>query len=168
MGQAAKRKGVRRAVRTAALATAAVQLAEDPVLQGIQATAAADEEAQARWRADAPRQQQRLERAGWYFVAASPVGLGAWQHHDKGIRLLHSVRRENDGLLWAQVSLSRTDHQLPAPGQLQDVHWLLYPSLIGIQVFMPPSQRYAFPELLHIWTCLDRSPVPVFRVTPAL
>ena len=127
-----------------------------------------DQEAIARWQADAPRQQRRLGQAGWYLTAKSPIGLGSWQHYDKGIRLLHAVMREPDGMLWSHMSLSRADRQLPSWEQLRDAHWLLYPALIGVQVCAPPSSHYNFAEVTHMWTCLDKSPVPDFRIAGAI
>lgn len=142
--------------------------AEDPKMQRLAAEARDDRELQARWKADAPRQQRRLESKGWRFIARSPIGLGSWMHYEKGIRLLHSVRRMDDGKLWSHLSLSRADHVLPVWEQLRDVHWLLYPSLYGVQVCAPPSEHYTFYEVAHMWTCLDAYPLPDFTIGGAI
>lgn len=154
--------------RQEAATTTIMQLAERPDVQAFVESVKSDREAMGRWQADAPRQQRRLEQAGWFFVAKSPIGLGSWQHYDKGVRLLHSVMRQPDGKLWSHMSLSRSDHQLPSWEQLRDTHWLLYPSLNGVVVCAPASQHYSLAEVMHMWTCLDGSPVPDFRIAGAI
>jgi len=119
---------------------------------------------QARLRVDAPEQERRLKAAGWQRAFDSATGLGGWGHPGKGLKVLHSLCREDDGSLWAHVSLSyhRESGRLPDWFELRDVHWLLYPEDFGVQVVAPPSRHRSIAEVAHLFTRLDAPAVPDF------
>jgi hypothetical protein len=165
MGQQSRVKQARRALRahdSRARTAHVLALADQPGVQAMREADMADEVLQARWRADLRLQKPRLRRAGWVHVQSSPLGAGAWQHLEAGLRMLHSLGRWEDGRLWAHVSLSQASHRMPEWHQLRDLHWLLYPSLKAVQMVVPPSQHVNLGEVAHLWTCLDGDVLPDF------
>jgi hypothetical protein len=123
-----------------------------------------DEGLQARYRADAPAQTRRLTSAGWSLAFAGTAGLGGWGHGSLDLKMIHSLHREDDGGLWAHVSLSyhRDRGRLPGWYALRDLHWLLYPGDFGVQVAAPPDRHRSIAEVAHLFTRLDAPAVPDF------
>lgn len=116
-----------------------------------------------------------MELAGWVCRALGNDGLGLWDSPRRGLRLIHSVAREADGEVWAHVSVSRRDRQLPTWDQLLVVKDLvLGPQALALMV-MPPEDEYVHgpgptgeamaqqAEVHHLWHCLTRRPTPDFR-----
>lgn len=104
-----------------------------------------------------------LELDGWTEVRVSVDGWSA-DHRRTGLRVIHSIAREDDGELWAHVSVSRRDRKLPSWEVLRDVFRLLYPERVGLIVIPPAVEHYTDPavEVHHVWCCLTRRPVPDF------
>lgn len=100
---------------------------------------------------------------GWIQRVHGGDGLGLWDQPKRSLRLIHSIAREKDGEIWAHVSLSRRDRQLPTWEQIVAVKQLLYPELVALQVLAPASEWYSHSEVHHIWVCLTRRPTPDFR-----
>jgi hypothetical protein len=123
-----------------------------------------DEDLQARCRADAPGQERRLRAAGWRRAFEGTAGLGGWGNGGLNLKMIHSLHREDDGGLWAHVSLSyyRDPGRLPGWYALRDLHWLLYPGDFGVQVVAPPSLHRSIAEVAHLFTRLDAPAVPDF------
>jgi hypothetical protein len=123
-----------------------------------------DEDLQARCRADAPEQVRRLRAAGWRRGFEGTAGLGSWGNGAADLKMVHSLHREDDGGLWAHVSLShfRDSGRLPGWYALRDLHWLLYPGDFGVQVVAPPSRHRSIAEVAHVFTRLDAPAVPDF------
>ena len=78
------------------------------------------------------------------------------------LRLIHSVYREADGLVWGHVSLSSAGGDLPGWYPLRNANWLVYPGLTGIVVVAAESRHVNISECAHIWTCLEGSRLPDF------
>lgn len=123
-----------------------------------------DEDLQARYRADAPGQERRLKSAGWVRAFEGTAGLGGWGHAGFNLKMIHSLHREDNGGLWAHVSLSyyRDPRRLPGWYDLRDLHWLLYPGDFGVQVVAPPDRHRSIGEVAHVFTRLDAPAVPDF------
>lgn len=130
------------------------------------ARSVSDEGLQARYRADAPGQERRLRAAGWKRAFFGTAGLGGWGHAGGDLKMIHSLRREDDGGLWAHLSLSyyRDKGRLPGWYDLRDLHWLLYRGDLefGVQVVAPPSRHRSIGEVAHLFTRLDAPAVPDF------
>jgi hypothetical protein len=134
-----------------------------PEVAAVHAAALADEELQARLKADTSRQLTRLRRAGWVRVTQGSDGAGWHAHPAQGLKLIHSVNRESDGNLWGHFSMSLYgEGRLPTWYELRDAQWLLYPEHVGIQVVAPPEKHYSIAEVLHVWTCLTADVLPAF------
>lgn len=124
----------------------------------------ADEDLQRRWREDSFAQHVRLRRAGWEHAFEGTAGLGGWGNGAADLKMIHSLHREDDGSLWAHVSLShyRDKGRLPGWYALRDLHWLLYPDLFAVQVVAPVSRHRSIAEVAHLFTRLDAPAVPDF------
>lgn len=164
MGRASAEKKLRRqAVEEALLQAWYKQQLKRPEVAAVHAAALADEELQARLKADNPGQLTRLRRAGWVRVKEGADGAGWHAHPEKNLKLIHSVSREPDGNLWGHFSMSLYgEGRLPTWYELRDAQWLLYPDLAGIQVVAPPERHYSIAEVLHVWTCLTADVLPAF------
>jgi hypothetical protein len=158
------RQQMARARRRQADQEFAAALAANPEIEAWREASLADEELQARWRDDAPGQSARLLEAGWRKAIEGTCGNGGWGHPVMRLQMLHDLRREEDGSLWAHVSVARAGGRgsVPAWEQMRDVHWLMYPDLPGVQVMAPRSQHVNLAEVLHVWTRLDAPSVPDF------
>jgi hypothetical protein len=109
------------------------------------------------------RQRARLERHRWRCVTEGADGLGRWVHRARGLGLVHSIAREQDGELWEHISLSRADGQLPDWEQTRDVfHEVAGDDALGIIVVPPRSEHVNIAEVTHVWRCLTRRPIPDF------
>lgn len=143
----------------------AAMLAEketDPAVIAARAAHANDGEACARVEADRPYQHRRLAAAGFVCRLDGVDGAGTWDHVKRGIRIIHSVMREQDGQLWGHTSVSRRDEFMPTWEQVRDAHRLLYPDLAGVVVIPPADEHVNLSEVAHAWTCLTARPVPDF------
>lgn len=165
MGQQAKLKARRRALRQderRKIAAERERINNDPDAQA-EIAKKFDDEVEKLAAAHLPAQKARLLAAGWYQREGSADGAGIWDHRKRGLRLLHSVAREDDGLIWGHVSLSRRDDNLPGWYELKDAQWLLYPENRGLVVIAPETEHFSIAEIMHTWTCLTGEPVPDFR-----
>lgn len=105
----------------------------------------------------------RLRRYRWQCVTPGADGLGAWVHGARGLGLIHSVARENDGELWEHISVSRRDDTLPSWEQLRDTfREVAGDEALGIIVVPPKSEHVDIAEVAHVWHCLTRRPLPDF------
>jgi hypothetical protein len=165
MGKQSRLRAVRRlALEQHKVAAARERYEQDrarPEVRAVHAASLADDELQARWQADYPAQRERLAAAGWKQRDRAYSGAGMWDHRS-GHRVIHCVGRELDGNLWGHASLSHRDGALPGWYPLRDVHRLLYPDLVGVQVVAPESQHVNIAEVAHLWTRLDAPAVPDF------
>jgi hypothetical protein len=100
--------------------------------------------------------------AGWRMVRDCEDGLGAWRHPRLQRNFIHSVAREEDGEVWAHVSLSRFDQRMPTWDQTRDLWRLIYPDILGIIVIPPEDKHVNIAEVAHIWGCLTRPAAPDF------
>jgi hypothetical protein len=164
MGQASSEKRLRRELaRTLATQAGYEKQKNRPEIEAVHAAALADEELQARLKADNPGQCTRLRRAGWVQVRPGKDGAGWYAHPGRNLKLIHSVNREPDGNLWGHFSMSLYgSDMLPSWYDLRDAQWLLYPGLDGIQVVAREDRHYSIAEVLHIWTCLTADVLPAF------
>ena len=105
---------------------------------------------------------ERLEAKGWTCNVQGADGLGCWDHNHRGHRLIHSLAIEEDGEVWAHVSMSRRDRKLPTWEQLRDLWWLMYPDIVGMQLIVPHTEHVNINEVLHVWGCLTKIVVPDF------
>lgn len=103
----------------------------------------------------------RLLGGRWRLVRSGSDGLGCWVLARRGLRLIHSLSRE-DGALWAHVSLSRADGVMPSWEQVRDVWRLLYPETAGVVVVPPAESHVSHAEVAHVWGNLERPAVPDF------
>jgi hypothetical protein len=111
-----------------------------------------------------PGQEERLRRAHWEPRVPGDDGLGTWDQPTRGIRLMHSVSEEDDGEVWAHLSVSLRTWTLPEWRQLKEAQWLCYPDHAGIVVVAPKDEHVNVAEVLHVWTKLTGPPVlPDFR-----
>lgn len=105
----------------------------------------------------------RLVDRGWVRRNGDPMGgLGTLDHRRTGRRLIHSVARELDGLLWSHVSFSRRDGKMPSWEETRNLFWLVHPLELGVIVVAPRSEHVNMGEVAHVWACLDGRPVPDF------
>ncbi len=133
----------------------------DPAAVAAARAAAWDEGVAAAAVACRPVLAARLVEARWTLAAAAADGLGCWVLRRRGLRLIHSLSRE-DGAVWAHVSLSRADRVMPAWEQVRDVWRLLYPETAGVVVIPPAASHVDHAEVAHVWGNLDRPAVPDF------
>ena len=107
--------------------------------------------------------QARLLRHRWKRVTPGMDGLGSWQHRARRLGLIHSVALEEDGEVWEHVSLSREDGDLPSWEQTRDVfREVAGPTALGIIVVAPKPEHVDIAEVMHVWRCLTRRPLPDF------
>jgi hypothetical protein len=77
--------------------------------------------------------------------------------------VIESIAIEQDGKRWHHVSVSRPD-RLPSYDDLVFVkeHWI-GDTRYAYQVFPPKHKHVNFdPHCLHLWSCLDATPLPDF------
>lgn len=108
-----------------------------------------------------------LAKAG-FVLRASPDGGGVWDNARRGLRLLCSIAREDDGRIWAHLSVSHRTHRMPTFAELRWVKEAIYPDRVALQVFPPESEWYTYDhpqaaEVLHLFVCLTERPTPDFR-----
>jgi hypothetical protein len=107
--------------------------------------------------------EARLKRHRWICRAPGADGLGLWDHNARGVRLIHSMAVEEDGNLWAHVSVSRSDGVMPSWEQTRDIfHEVAGDDALGIIVVAPKSEHVNIAEVSHVWHCLSMRPVPDF------
>jgi hypothetical protein len=102
---------------------------------------------------------------GGWTMCRSPFELGRYEidHRGKGYRVLisGSVKGERR---WIHLSFSRGD-RVPDWEELKAVKSrFLGDDALAIQVF-PPKEEWVnvHPYCLHLWSCVDGSPLPDFR-----
>lgn len=80
------------------------------------------------------------------------------------LSLIVTACREADGRLWVHLSIAGRD-RLPTWLELVEVRdWLFGPEALAIQVLAPVSEHVNIhPYCLHLWHCVDGSPLPDFR-----
>jgi hypothetical protein len=165
MGTQARLTRSRRELRKAEQA-AMIELHEAdaarPEIRAALASVAADEGLQRHLVGERGEQKTRLAAAGWRLREPAVDGLGTWDHRRARLRLIHSLYREDDGLVWGHISLSSADGDLPGWYPLRNANWLVYPGRTGIVVVAPESRHVNISECAHIWTCLDGDPLPDF------
>lgn len=107
--------------------------------------------------------ETRLRRYRWQLVTPGADGLGAWQHGARGLGLIHSVAREQDGQVWEHVSISRDDGKMPSWAQLRDTfREVAGDDALGVVVIPPKSEHVDIAEVAHAWHCLTARPLPDF------
>lgn len=121
-----------------------------------------DEAVLARAETDRAGQEQRLRHAGYRCMSKGLVGLGLWGH-PRGIRIMHSLSREDDGRMWAHESVSHRLNVLPDWYEVRDMHRLLYPGESGLIVVTTEAEHVSLSQVHHVWTCLDGPVIPDFR-----
>lgn len=108
----------------------------------------------------------RLQAARWELRFEGADGLGCWDFcwdlPRKGLRLIHSIAREEDGFPWAHVSVSRRSQVMPTWEQTRDVWRLIYPDVTGVVVIPPATQHVNLAEVSHVWGNLSQPAVPDF------
>jgi hypothetical protein len=78
------------------------------------------------------------------------------------MRMIHSIAREEDGHVWAHVSVSRRDGVMPTWDQARDVWRLIYPTVLGVVVVPPEDKHVDLAEVAHVWGNLDVPALPDF------
>lgn len=106
-------------------------------------------------------QRERLTVRGYRQVYANNDGVGLWQLRRR-LRLLHSMAREDDGQVWAHVSVSNPANTMPTWHEVRDAGWLLYPGHHGIIVVAPQSTHVNIANVAHVWYCLTGLSCPDF------
>jgi hypothetical protein len=104
----------------------------------------------------------RLARGRWQLRYDGADGLGCYDLPRKGLRAIHSIAREQDGDVWAHVSVSRRDRCLPTWEQTRDIWRLIYPAVAGVIVIPAETSHVNMAEVMHIWGNLSRPAVPDF------
>jgi hypothetical protein len=125
--------------------------------------AALDADARDRMAVERTPQEERLRAGGFRQSWRAEDGCGTWDHPKRGVRIIHSVRRESDGKHWAHVSVSRRDGNMPGWYEVRDAQRMLYPRRAGIVVIPAEAEHYSVAEVAHVWTCLDAFDLPDFR-----
>lgn len=104
-----------------------------------------------------------LLRSGWSWRFEGEDGIGCLDLvRNPQLRLIHTIAREDDGEVWAHVSLSRRDRVMPTWEQTRDAWWLLYGATPGVIVVAPRDEHVNRAEVAHVWGCLTRRTVPDF------
>ena len=99
----------------------------------------------------------------WGPIYEGEDGLGAWRRTGKyGLRLIHSIAREDDGDVWTHLSLSRADKIMPTWEQTRDVWRLLFDQLVGVIVIPTADRHVSIAEVAHVWGDMSRPTVPDF------
>jgi hypothetical protein len=103
---------------------------------------------------------QRLP-VGWTTVNGCQNVL---RHIHRKLAVMVTGEVEQDGKRWMHLSISHRD-RLPTWDELKEIkHWILGPDTVAIQVVAPVDQHVNLhPNCLHLWHCLDGSPIPDFR-----
>jgi hypothetical protein len=109
-----------------------------------------------------PMAEERLLLRGWKCVYEGGDGLGCWDHPHLGLRIIHSVARENDGCRWGHVSMSLRSRRLPTWEQARDAFRMVYPGQYGVIVIAPDPNHVNRAEVMHVWCNLDNPTVPDF------
>ncbi|MBA3654565.1 MAG: hypothetical protein H0W70_10270 [Actinobacteria bacterium] len=104
----------------------------------------------------------RLARAGWLLRYEGEDGLGLLDQPKRNLRIIHSIAREQDGDVWAHLSLSRRDRTFPTWEQTRDAWWLIYPNLAGVIVVAPQTKHVNVAEVAHVCGNLSKPAVPDF------
>lgn len=105
----------------------------------------------------------RLTRHRWKLDTPGADGLGRWVHRARGLTLIHSLAVEQDGNLWAHVSLSRHDGLMPTWEQLRDAfREVCGKQALGVIVIPPEAEHVNIREVAHAWCCLSGRPLPDF------
>lgn len=95
---------------------------------------------------------------------------GSYAARYRGLLILVSEARENDGRWWTHVSVSRKDRKMPTYDNLMTAKAMtLGPDRTAIQLFMPDSEHIDIAgkmprpvQVLHLWSCADDFPLPDF------
>lgn len=103
-----------------------------------------------------------LERSGWVLMYPGGDGIGMMEKTRRGVRFIHSIDREEDGEVWAHLSMSRRDRTMPTWEQIRDLVWLVYPGWVAVVVIAPQDEHVNIPEVGHAWICLTRRAIPDF------
>lgn len=100
----------------------------------------------------------------WREVDCTVFGSMAWECAN-GLFVIASVSRESDGLRWYHVSVSR-EGRIPFWKDLQYVKDIFIGKKRKAIQILPPADEHVnvHPYCLHLWTCLDKDPLPDFRV----
>jgi hypothetical protein len=107
--------------------------------------------------------ETRLRRYRWRLVTPGADGLGQWEHDARGLGLIHSVAREQDGQVWEHISISRYDGKMPSWAQLRDTfREVAGDGALGVVVIPPRSEHVDIAEVAHAWHCLTARPLPDF------
>lgn len=114
------------------------------------------------WQIGAEMRRGVLYKAGWQELRQAADGLGMWVHRRNNLRLIHSIAAEQDGEVWAHVSVSRADRKMPTWEQLRDTWRLIYPEQLAIVVIPPAGEHVNMAEVAHAWGCLTARPIPDF------
>jgi hypothetical protein len=103
----------------------------------------------------------RVLPAGWAKVTY-PGGYG-WKS-PAGLMVISSAATEDDGKEWLHLSVSRQD-RLPSWDDLVEVKEVFGGTATSAIQVIPPRAEYVncHPNVLHLWVCLDESPLPDFR-----
>lgn len=161
MGRASGKK------RTARLAISSIEDATramtDPEVQAAVAKFY-DDECHALKLKHIAEQARALAHNGWKQVDQNLDGLGTWDHRERGLRMIHSIAREEDDQVWAHVSVSHPGGMrvMPSWFETRDTGQLLYPDRFGIIVVAPPSRHVNLAEVAHVWYCLTGASCPDF------
>lgn len=89
---------------------------------------------------------------------------GAIWTTDKGMSIISTISREQDGKLWLHISCARKDGRIPTWDELVGVkEWLAGKDRTALQV-IPKRSKYINhnPSCLHLWCCLDGDVTPDF------
>ncbi len=80
-------------------------------------------------------------------------------------QLIIDSRIMKDGCEWVHLSISHPD-SLPTYEELCAAKdWFIGKDKKAIQVFAPSTEHYNHHKYcLHLWHCLDRDPLPDFRI----
>lgn len=114
----------------------------------------------------APEAGRRLLADDWIQERPAVDGLGAWWQRRLDRRLIHSIAVEDDGRLWAHLSVSHPgSRRLPGWEVVRDTFRLVYPDLPGVIVVPAAGEHYTDPlaEVHHVWACVSERLLPDFR-----
>jgi hypothetical protein len=161
MGQQAKLRRSRRAMLTEQREKSARlnEAARSPEMQARLASLH-DEECARQVEVYRHDQVRALDAAGWESREQNRDGIGTWDR--RRARIVHSVAREEDGQVWAHVSLSNAENTMPGWYEVRNAGWLLYPGQFGIVVIAPQSSHVNIANVAHVWFCLSGPTCPDF------
>jgi hypothetical protein len=90
---------------------------------------------------------------GWLTIKDSEVGFAVMS--PKGLKVISSVGKKEDGRVWQHVSVSRKDNKLPTHDEMCLVKKEFIGDKYAYAVF-PPEEFYVNKgPVLHLWCCLD-------------